>query len=270
VVSRNPGIKLAVGSLFGALPAIANGFIVCQLVVFIYAIIGISLFKGTFYNCEMGNSADRELFEQSEQTKDDCIKYGGIWTNSDESFDNIFSALSTLYQMITTEGWLEIMYRGVDGTEIGKQPRKNNQKYLAFYFISFILVGNIFILNLFVGIVIDKFNRLKDRMCGYALMTSDQREWMEKEQQMIRLQLLVEKKKPKSKNQILAYKIQSDRIFENFITMCILSSTVVLAMKYYKMPETYAKNLDHVGLVLDIVYNVEALVKIFAIREEYF
>lgn len=65
------------------------------------------------------------------------------------------------------------MYHGVDSKGIDLHPEKNSKQYMAIYFISFIVVGNIFILNLFVGIVIDKFNRLKDRMCGYALMTSD-------------------------------------------------------------------------------------------------
>lgn len=46
VISQNQGLKLAVVSLFGALPAILNGMIVCFLIVFIYAIIGMSLFKG--------------------------------------------------------------------------------------------------------------------------------------------------------------------------------------------------------------------------------
>lgn len=51
VISKNQGLKLAVGSLFGALPAIANGMIVCLLIVFIYAIAGVNLFKGKFFSC---------------------------------------------------------------------------------------------------------------------------------------------------------------------------------------------------------------------------
>jgi voltage-gated cation channel len=94
-----------------------------------------------------------------------------------------------LYESITTEGWLDVMYKGIDSVDIGKQPKLNNNMMLSLYFISFIIIGNIFILNLFVGIVIDKFNRLKDRMCGYALMTRDQKEWVETEKQMIRLEL---------------------------------------------------------------------------------
>ena len=52
IISKNEGLKLAVSSLFTALPAIANGILICTLVIFIYAIIGISLFKGQFYYCD--------------------------------------------------------------------------------------------------------------------------------------------------------------------------------------------------------------------------
>lgn len=51
VVSRSEGLKLAVGSLLGAMPAIFTGMVVCQLVIFIYATIGVSLFKGRFRRC---------------------------------------------------------------------------------------------------------------------------------------------------------------------------------------------------------------------------
>jgi hypothetical protein len=65
------------------------------------------------------------------------------------------------------------MYNGIDSTGINMQPVKNNKVFLSLYFISFIVVGNIFILRLFVGIVIDKFNRLKDKINGYNLLTAD-------------------------------------------------------------------------------------------------
>jgi voltage-gated cation channel len=65
IISKNQGLKLAVGSLFGALPAIANGMIVCLLVVFIYAIAGVNLFKGKFYSCLI---PDQDEFEEIEHT----------------------------------------------------------------------------------------------------------------------------------------------------------------------------------------------------------
>lgn len=88
------------------------------------------------------------------------------------------------------------MYNGVDSREIDQQPMRNFNPYMSLYFISFVLIGNLFILNLFVGIVIDKFNRLKDRMCGYALMTTHQREWIETESATVRLNLLKKEDPP--------------------------------------------------------------------------
>mmetsp|Transcript_5497 Transcript_5497/g.8601 ORF Transcript_5497/g.8601 Transcript_5497/m.8601 type:complete len:103 (+) Transcript_5497:4938-5246(+) len=102
---------------------------------------------------------------------------------------------------------MDVMYFGMDSSGIGNQPVKNNRPLFAFYFVSFIIIGNIFILKLFVGIVIDKFNRLKDRMQGYALMTRDQKEWIESEKQMIRLELRKKKNPPTGANRLFAYKI---------------------------------------------------------------
>lgn len=96
---------------------------------------------------------------------------GGDWMNRERNFDSIMSALLVLQEIITTEGWLDVMYYGIDSTGLDLQPKKNHNLTNSFFFISFIITGNIFVLNLFVGIVIDKFNRLKDKICGYMMMT---------------------------------------------------------------------------------------------------
>lgn len=116
--------------------------------------------------------------------------------NNPRNFDNFMNSIEVLFESITTEGWMDLMYQGVDSYKIGYQPVVNCNLMKSLYFISFIIVGNIFIMNIFVGVVIDKFNRLKDRMCGYALMTRDQKEWVEQEKQMIRLDLQREKNLP--------------------------------------------------------------------------
>ena len=154
---------------------------------------------------------------------------------------------------------------GIDSVGIGKQPKYNNKPIISLYFVSFIIIGNIFILNLFVGIVIDKFNRLKDRMCGYALMTRDQKEWIETEKQMIRLNLEIKKSLPTNDNELLAYQISSHRYFEYFVTVCILGSTVIMALKYYQMPEEYENILTLCNYCLSLVYNIEAVLKIIAL-----
>lgn len=66
------------------------------------------------------------------------------------------------------------------------------------------------------------------------------------------------------------YQIQSHPFFENFITVCIIMSTMCMALQYYKIPKRYAKNLEVISLITDIIYNIEAFTKYFALRKEYF
>ena len=98
---------------------------------------------------------------------------GGSWKNSKRNFDSIYDAIPLLFEIITTEGWLEVMYLATDSRGFDLTPRQDVSKEASIYFISFIIIGNIFLLNLFVGIVIDKFNRLKEQMNGFLLMTRD-------------------------------------------------------------------------------------------------
>lgn len=110
VVSWNEGLKLVVNSLFSALPAMLNVMLVCLLFVLIFAILGMNFFKGEFYHCELD---DWKLLEKIE-TNIDCLNYGGKWENADSNFDNLISSSLTLFEMMTTEGWITVMNQGVD------------------------------------------------------------------------------------------------------------------------------------------------------------
>ena len=43
--------------------------------------------------------------------------------NNPANFDNTVNAMSTLFQMMTTEGWVDVMYNGIDSKGINKQPK---------------------------------------------------------------------------------------------------------------------------------------------------
>ena len=77
----------------------------------------------------------------------------------------------TLFNVMTTEGWIGVMWDAVDASEIYQQPIENNGIYWTFYFVAFVVVGSLFILNMFVGIVINVFNNEKDTLQGGHLLT---------------------------------------------------------------------------------------------------
>ena len=67
-----------------------------------------------------------------------------------------------LFQMMTTEGWMNVMYNGIDARGVDLQPKKDYNLWAIIYFVGFMILGSQFIINLFVGVVIDNFTRIKD------------------------------------------------------------------------------------------------------------
>ena len=68
--------------------------------------------------------------------------------------------MMVLFEMSTTEGWLEVMYAMVDANYIDMQPIKRNNELWALFAILFMVFSSFLMLNLFVGVVIDKFNQV--------------------------------------------------------------------------------------------------------------
>ena len=64
----------------------------------------------------------------------------------------------------TTEGWVAIMWHGVDATAIHQEPKRNSSTYLAMFYVFFLIIGSLFILNLFVAVVIDTFYQEKEAL----------------------------------------------------------------------------------------------------------
>eukprot|EP00351_Strombidinopsis_sp_SopsisLIS2011_P002707 CAMPEP_0116871606 /NCGR_PEP_ID=MMETSP0463-20121206/2043_1 /TAXON_ID=181622 /ORGANISM="Strombidinopsis sp, Strain SopsisLIS2011" /LENGTH=212 /DNA_ID=CAMNT_0004510369 /DNA_START=592 /DNA_END=1230 /DNA_ORIENTATION=- len=57
MISRNPGLKIAVQSLINAIPGIGNLMVISLLVLLLFGILGTNFFKGTFYDCDMEHVA---------------------------------------------------------------------------------------------------------------------------------------------------------------------------------------------------------------------
>jgi hypothetical protein len=70
--------------------------------------------------------------------------------------------MSALFQSMTTEGWQGLMYQGIDAVGVDMEPKFNHNRLMIIYFVGFMILGALFIINLFVGVVIDNFNKIKD------------------------------------------------------------------------------------------------------------
>lgn len=87
--------------------------------------------------------------------------------------------MMTLFGMMSTEGWLEVMWNAVDSTNIYQVPRRNNKLVLIIFFTLLMVVGSLFLMNLFVGVVINTFNIEKMKLSRNNLLTELQNEYVE-------------------------------------------------------------------------------------------
>ena len=87
--------------------------------------------------------------------------------------------MTTLFNVMTTEGWIGVMFNSMDITTIDRMPEKDSSPYNCFFFFIYMLFGNLFVLNMFVGVTINVFNQEKETLHLNHLLTPLQVDWCE-------------------------------------------------------------------------------------------
>lgn len=84
------------------------------------------------------------------------------WINRKYNFDNLGQALMALFVLSSKDGWVNIMYTGLDAVGVDIQPIENYNEWRLLFFISFLLLVAFFVLNMFVGVVVENFHRCRE------------------------------------------------------------------------------------------------------------
>ncbi|RMX46589.1 hypothetical protein pdam_00019719 [Pocillopora damicornis] len=262
-VSRLEGMKVVVNALFSAIPGIANVLLVSLLFWLIFSILGVQLFAGKFYKCiDMdGERVSAELVPN----KFTCLKYPEKyrWMNSNVNFDNVINGFLALFQVATFEGWMELMDDAVDSKEVDEQPADESYLGAYIYFVIFIVMGAFFVLNLFVGVIIDNFNSLKRRYDELSymgmLLTDAQRKWVDILKESAKSKPPDNSIKPQNKVLQLLYDLVTSKVFEMGILGMIMLNMSVMMWQHYGQSEA-----------MTTVFILEAAMKLVALRQYYF
>ena len=204
----------------------------------------------------------------------DCLDLGGTWYHPPENFDDTLSGFQTLFEMMSTEGWLDVMHSGVDSVApidgIQMNPVLNKTPWMAIYFVVFMVFGSQFILNLFVGVIMDNFNKIKDKEeLGSLFVTDEQRSWIDAHKlgQIQKLQKMVE---PPEGWRRKFFWLVNHNVFEGTITFFIAFNTVVMASKVEGMPGHIDEFLDSLNYVFAAIFNLEMFLKLIGLGSAYF
>lgn len=182
-------------------------------------------------------------------------------------FDNVGQAMLTLLDMSTTEGWADVMWAGVDSRGQYAQPVRGASPGMAWGFVAFMLVGSFFIVNLFVGVVIDQFNQMRDANDGDGvLLTQEQREWIRTRKSLLRLKPFLSQPKPKYWLQGVLQSVIRRPAFERFVLAAILVNTALMAAQWLGQPQQYTQFLDGANVAFAVIFASEAVIKIMALE----
>ncbi|XP_042745684.1 voltage-dependent T-type calcium channel subunit alpha-1I [Lagopus leucura] len=265
VISRAPGLKLVVETLISSLKPIGNIVLICCAFFIIFGILGVQLFKGKFYHClgvDIRNITNRS----------DCMAANYKWVHHKYNFDNLGQALMSLFVLASKDGWVNIMYNGLDAVAVDQQPVTNNNPWMLLYFISFLLIVSFFVLNMFVGVVVENFHK-----CRQHQEAEEARRREEK-----RLRRLEKKRRSKAQPKclveaqrlpyyatycpirLLIHSVCTSHYLDIFITFIICLNVVTMSLEHYNQPVSLETALKYCNYLFTTVFVLEAVLKLVA------
>ena len=68
----------------------------------------------------------------------------------------------------------------------------------------------------------------------------------------------------------VVFRIITSGTFETFIITSIVVNTLIMAMRFFGMSETYEQALETANTLFAVVFNLEAILKLYALKRQYF
>ncbi|TFK38523.1 high-affinity cell membrane calcium channel [Crucibulum laeve] len=168
--------------LSGAL-RIMDAAVLAILYMIPYAVWGLNIFAGKMNMCnddEVPGMAEC-VGEYTNSVYDEAFAFPipRAWDNPSPStqfsFDSFRASLLILFEIVSLEGWIDVMGVAMSITGEGQQPHTNASQGNAIFFLIYNLMGGVVILTLFISIIIGNFSS----KTGSAFLTQPQREWID-------------------------------------------------------------------------------------------
>lgn len=122
LITAVPRLQILVGALLKSIPSMSYVALLLSVLFYVYAVLGVSLFGKT----------------------------------DPEHFGSLGAAGLTLFQVVTLEGWADIMRAQIEAR--GAAP------VTVAYFVSFILLGTMIVLNLLIGVIVSGMEEARQDM----------------------------------------------------------------------------------------------------------
>lgn len=284
VIRRMEGLRLVVHSVMKAVPPVLNLGVIALLFFLVFGILGTNFFGGKLGRCnDDARLCEPTLVSSARPCPSELACVGtfltaeGVnetraWVNpsyaghSEFSFDNVAAAMLSLFEVASMELWLDIMYACVDISDPGWAPERDANELAALFFVVFIVISSLFILNLFVSVVVDNFSKAKEEMVfdGSLFMTPGQRKWVEM-QRVVLSSSAPKVVRPSGRWRGLIFDAVVSSGFEFVIMGFICLNMVSMACRHYEQGPVWHSVLDTSNLVFGFIFVFEMAFKLIGL-----
>uniref|UniRef100_A0A3B4U656 Voltage-dependent N-type calcium channel subunit alpha n=1 Tax=Seriola dumerili TaxID=41447 RepID=A0A3B4U656_SERDU len=164
LVSGIPSLQVVLKSIMKAMVPLLQIGLLLFFAILMFAIIGLDFYMGKFHRtCFRTDTGEQATefpcgLEAPARTCSNGTACREYWIGPNfgiTNFDNILFAVLTVFQCITMEGWVDILYNANDASG-------NTWNWL--YFIPLIIIGSFFMLNLVLGVLSGEFAKERERV----------------------------------------------------------------------------------------------------------
>jgi len=271
-INRAPGLKQVVQCMIVSVKSIGNIMAVTVLLIFMFGVIGVQLFKGKFFMCtdlSMNNekTCQGEFIVYTDGDINKPVIEERVWERSPFHYDNILHAMLTLFVVSTFEGWPGILYVSIDSNEADVGPKQDYRPVVFFYYFIYLIIIAFFMINIFVGFVIVTFQNEGEASFQDCALDKNQRNCIEFAMNAKPVRRYI----PKNPVQYRLWSFATSPFCEYTVFIAILLNTMSLAMKFYKQPTYYTDFLDILNQIFTYFFLFECILKLGAFRfKNYF
>uniref|UniRef100_A0A3Q3FNI1 Voltage-dependent L-type calcium channel subunit alpha n=1 Tax=Labrus bergylta TaxID=56723 RepID=A0A3Q3FNI1_9LABR len=270
-INRAKGLKHVVQCVFVAIRTIGNIVIVTTLLQFMFACIGVQLFKGKFFFCTDSSKQNHAecrgsyiMYKDGDVGKPERALR--VWENSDFNFDDVLQGMMALFAVSTFEGWPGLLYRAIDSHAEDVGPIYNYRVVISIFFIIYIIIIAFFMMNIFVGFVIVTFQEQGEQEYKNCELDKNQRQCVEYALKARPLRRYI----PKNPYQYKVWYVVNSTYFEYLMFTLILLNTICLAMQHHGQTKNFNDAMNILNMLFTGLFTVEMILKLIAFKPRHY
>ncbi|KAM3128562.1 hypothetical protein pb186bvf_019330 [Paramecium bursaria] len=179
-------------------------------------------------------------------------------------FDNVFDSALSLFVISTSEGWLLLLEETMAAKGLDKVPEENHDRTWAIYYQVFFFIGNLCMLNMFIGLVVNTYQEAKLKAQGYDTLDENQREWQHIKHSIFKLTPKTKSQIPLNQIRVLAFKLVKNQYWKRLWLIIIFLDTICLSLYIHRQDKNFRLALDYTNQILIYIQAFEIVCRFIA------